>query len=245
MSSTKRGSKRSPADNYPTPAWAFHRFLDGFVRSRMEPSESSGLWLEPGAGEGNLIYAANDWFNGSDLGLNPETKYGPTWDACELREECEPHLKEKGADIIQIGDYFEKGPPAGRFYSFIVSNPPFRLAQEFILRSLDGECRYVSMLLRLNYLGSANRHPFMSRHAPDLYVLPNRPSFKATGETDSIDYAWFVWDKVNLNRSAGQTQLLDLTDLAVRKAEHQRLRDLELFGVMEAEVEDAAKIIAA
>ena len=101
------------------------------------------------------------------------------------------------------------------------------------------------MLLRLNYLGSANRHSFMSQHAPDLYVLPNRPSFKANGATDSIDYAWFVWDKYNLNRTYGQTTLLDLTSLAIRKAEHERLRSLRLFGVVEAEKEDAAKIVAA
>lgn len=36
----------------------------------------------------------------------------------------------------------------------------------------------------------------MRSHTPDIYVLPNRPSFSGKG-TDSIEYAWFVWRKEN------------------------------------------------
>jgi hypothetical protein len=32
----------------------------------------------------------------------------------------------------------------------------------------------------------------MRARTPDVYVLPNRPSFTG-GSTDSIEYAWFVW----------------------------------------------------
>lgn len=241
MSSTKRGGKRSAADVYPTPSWAVHRFLDVF-KDRLTPSEIGGRWLEPGAGEGNILYGIDSWFRDhSALALNlGEPIAGPTIDACELRAECEPILRERGADIIQIGDYFEKGAPAGHHYSAIITNPPFRLAQEFIMRSLDADCRFVVMLLRLNYIGSERRHDFMRRHAPDLLVLPNRPSFKATGETDSIEYAWFVWDKLNLNGPLGNYQLLDLTPLKIRKVEHERLKALELFGVPEDEGDSEA-----
>jgi hypothetical protein len=204
--------------------------LDVFSGFISTGEAENGRWLEPGAGEGNIIYGAKSW----------KPHFDPIWDACELREECEPILKEQGADIIQIGDYFEKGPPPGQRYSVIMTNPPFRLAQEFIQRSLDADCRYVVMLLRLNYIGSERRNAFMTRHAPDLYVLPNRPSFKATGETDSIEYAWFLWDKHNLNRSFGDYRLLDLTPLEVRRAEHKRLKALDLFGIAEEKKEEAA-----
>jgi hypothetical protein len=222
MSSTKRGGQRSPADNYPTPNWCTHRFLDRFLTRY--PEAAAGRWLEPGAGEGNILRGVSEWFGASDT-------LSPVLDACELRPECETHL-EAYCDTIQIGDYFQKGPPPGLSYSMILTNPPFSLAMEFILRSLQAETRFVTMLLRLNYVGSQNRHEFFSSCAPDLYILPNRPSFKGTGEVDSIEYAWFVWDKLNLKRARGHHEMLDLTDLAVRKAEHDRLKDSGLFPLL-------------
>ena len=55
----------------------------------------------------------------------------------------------------------------------------------------------------------------MTKHPPDLYVLPNRPSFTKNGNTDSIEYAWFVWGH-DRYVSGGQARpsvwkLLDLT----------------------------------
>jgi hypothetical protein len=151
------------------------------------------------------------------------------WDAVELRKECRPFLKKLTDGNIKIADYFEHGPPTPDFYQVILTNPPFSLAPQFIERSLDAACRYVVMLLRVNYLGSEIRNDFMRRHAPDLYVLPNRPSFKLTGETDSIEYGWFVWDKENLNRDSGLVRVLKTTPLGERKKEHARLKGLGLF----------------
>ena len=217
MSSTKRGGQRSPADNYPTPRWCLHRFLEQFLGD-VPDDVQSGLWLDPGAGEGNIIRGANDFFG--DL--------GPTWDARELREECRPFLEDLGVSTIGIGDYFVEGPPTDEEYDLIITNPPFSLAMEFIHRSFEAKARYVAMLLRLNFIGSEKRHDFMRRCPPNLYVLPNRPSFKGTGETDSIEYAWFTWDMANLH-SEGKYTLLDLTPKEERRAEHERLQALGIF----------------
>jgi hypothetical protein len=221
VSSTKRGGQRSPADNYPTPNWCTHRLLDRLAPRY--PEIVKGRWLEPGAGEGNILRGITEWFALTESG-HP----GPILDACELRGECEEPLK-RYADIIQIGDYFKLGPPPDQEYTLIGTNPPFSLAMEFILRSLKANTRFVTMLLRLNYVGSQDRHEFFTTYVPDLYVLPNRPSFKGTGEVDSIEYAWFFWDKQDLHRSRGRYEMLDLTPLAVRKAEHQFLKESGLF----------------
>ena len=50
----------------------------------------------------------------------------------------------------------------------------------------------VVMLLRLNFLAGGGRADFMRAQEPDVYVLPNRPSFTGHG-TDSCEYAWFVF----------------------------------------------------
>lgn len=232
MSSTKRGGQRSPADNYPTPNWCVHRLFDEWPVSQRIPP---GRWLDPGAGEGNIIYAAREWLRDQQCAPDaPQNLRIPPvesviWDAVELREECKPFLSKLTDGFIAIADYFENGPPTPDHYEVILTNPPFSLAGQFIKRSLDSNCRYVGMLLRVNYLGSEIRNDFMRRHAPDLYVLPNRPSFKLTGETDSIEYGWFIWDKENLNRGFGSVRVLQMTPLEERKKEHARLKGLGLF----------------
>lgn len=72
----------------------------------------------------------------------------------------------------------------------------------------------MAILLRLNFLGTEGRSAFMREHAPDVYVLPNRPSFTGT-KTDSIEYVWFVWPGARRRRS-GKMQVLDVTAASVR-----------------------------
>jgi hypothetical protein len=81
----------------------------------------------------------------------------------------------------------------GRTFDFVVTNPPYSLAQEFIEKSLTlADC--VVMLLRINFLASKSRKEFWEKHPPTaVHVLTQRPSFTGHG-TDATDYAWFVWD---------------------------------------------------
>lgn len=81
-------------------------------------------------------------------------------------------------------------------YKTIITNPPYSLAMEFILKSFelvepDGE---VIMLLRLAFLESKKRYDFWQKHPVNkLYILSERPSFTGKG-TDATAYGWFVWD---------------------------------------------------
>ena len=97
----------------------------------------------------------------------------------------------------------------------IITNPPYWLAFDFVLASLS-RARFVAMLLRLNFLSSESRSALMRVDAPDVYVLPNRPSFVASGQTDSIEYAWFVWPEERGRRS-GRVQVLATTSAVERR----------------------------
>lgn len=78
----------------------------------------------------------------------------------------------------------------------IITNPPFSLAMEFLQKSL-AEAWSVFYLLRLNFLGSQKRREFWQTNRPShVLVLSKRPSFTGHG-TDSIEYAWFCWDRGN------------------------------------------------
>ncbi|GMA64734.1 DNA methyltransferase [Alicyclobacillus fastidiosus] len=94
---------------------------------------------------------------------------------------------------IQMGRDFLEYDFFGERFDFVITNPPFSLAQEFVEKSLTlANC--VIMLLRLNFLASGKRKEFWEKHPPTaIHVLTKRPSFTGNG-TDATDYAWFVWD---------------------------------------------------
>jgi hypothetical protein len=207
MSSTKRGSKRSPADNYPTPAWVVHRLLE-------EVALPNGRWLEPGVGNGDIVRAVHQKMEGAQF-TGFDIRHTKFMKAAELQPE--------------LGDYFVGNllKPEGRLldiasgekFAVAIGNPPFRLAAEFIDFSLH-YAHTVAMLLRLNYLGSDTRAAFMHRLCPDVFVLPNRPSFRPSKRglltTDSIEYAWFVWGP-DRDRTEGRIKVLKTTPKEERR----------------------------
>lgn len=172
MSATGRGAERREADFYPTPAWCVHRLLD-------HVELPGGNWLEPGAGDGAIIRAVN--FNRDDV----------EWTALELREECRKPLLALGA-VVGCPKDFLRTESARRNYAVALGNPPYLLAAEFIWNALAQSDQAI-FLLRLNFLeGRGRRGLFESIGAPDVFVLPERPSFDGEG-TDACAYAWMRW----------------------------------------------------
>jgi hypothetical protein len=191
MSSTNRGGIRSEADFYETPSWCVHRLLE-----RLDLP--GGMWFEPGAGTGNIIRAVNSY------------RKDVQWTALEQPEFS--HFPSGLVSRFIQEDYLQFSDPER--FDVIIGNPPYRLAQEFIDKSLP-KATWVVMLLRLNFFGTATRQPFFESTAPDVFVLPNRPSF-VFGVTDSVEYGWFVWPP-DRNRKAGTIQILGLTDIGERR----------------------------
>jgi len=204
MSSTKRGGKRNESDYYPTPAWCTKRLLE-------HTHLPSGPWLEPCAGYGHIIKASKE--------LRPDIE----WTANELREDCRDELLPL-ADTISFGDFLSWPTPEAPRFNVAITNPPFSLAMPIINKCLE-YAKWVVMLLRLNFVGTADRSPFFKSFMPDSLVLPERPSFTGKGTTDSIEYAWFVWpDSLNRRRSRGYIELLGNTSLEERRRDQEDCR---------------------
>ena len=189
MSSTNRGRARVSYDDYPTPAWCVRRLVEAV-------DLPDGRWVEPCAGHGSIISAIDRRVD---------------WTAVEIRPECREPL-ELLASQAYIRDF--RNASLGTDYDVCITNPPYNLAMEAVLWGTRA-ARITVMLLRLNFLGSAKRSDFMAHVAPDVYVLPNRPSFTGKG-TDSIEYAWFVWRRATLLRRCGKIQVLAATPRSER-----------------------------
>jgi hypothetical protein len=86
----------------------------------------------------------------------------------------------------------------------IVTNPPFKLAAEFVERALELSPRVV-MLLRLAFMESTRRNPILDGgHLARVHVFRNRlPMMHRAGRgtqvaktnSSAMAFAWFVWDR--------------------------------------------------
>lgn len=211
MSATGRnneGSERRADDAYMTPPWCVRRLFEAIDLPR-------GHWLEPAAGNGAIIAHVPPPPPGAD-------KFGWVsrgWTAIELRQECSPALHALGvADVRCPADFLADPYLSGRSEPFevAITNPPFSKAFEFYVR-----CRTVAkhtvLLTRLNFLGAEKRASYFRDDAPDVFVLPNRPSFTGGG-TDATEYAWLHWPPQR--RKWGGLRVLGSTSAEERKAGH-------------------------
>jgi hypothetical protein len=80
---------------------------------------------------------------------------------------------------------------------WIVSNPPFTLADAIVPRAW-ASTRFggVAMLLRITWLEPTDgRQRFLAEHPPRRVIVLPRWSFRRTGKTDSVTCGWFIWDR--------------------------------------------------
>lgn len=207
MSAKGRGSEVVPSEFYPTPAWCVRRILEALPLP-------GGRWLEPSAGDGAIMRAVN------------EVRSDVEWCAVEIREECRAGLLALTplvtiADFVRAPECFDPGCQVA------ILNPPFSLALPFVDRLLTmRSVRWIVMLQRTNWLESEGRNAFLRQFTPDLYVLPNRPSFIGDGTTDATSYAWYVWSSHHAGRD-GKLTILPTTSDEERNADP---RQLGLFG---------------
>lgn len=78
---------------------------------------------------------------------------------------------------------------------WIITNPPFKLAEQFIRRCIEHEKPF-AMLLKSQYWHSSRRRPLFESHRPHA-VLPLtwRPDFHfgAKGGSPTMEVCWTVW----------------------------------------------------
>lgn len=200
MSSINRGGERRQHDAYMTPPWCVERLLEAW-----RPSGTLSGRVEPALGTGNILQV-----------FRRKTACFGHWTTYDIRDvpafAGEHHQNTDFLGVTKIDQNV----------GLCITNPPYSLAEDFVRHAygLYPNAELV-FLLRLAFL-STERRLKLWRHigVPDIYVLPNRPSFTGGG-TDSTDYAWFVWPvdhDPEHPRKTGKLQVLSSTPASARRS---------------------------
>lgn len=113
-------------------------------------------------------------------------------------------LKENGHDVISY-DIEKNFLTEIRNYTYLITNPPFSLADKFILKAKEIVTNKFAMLLPLSYLHGKRRYDkiWTDKIFPlsDVYVFTRYPllgdPLREDGKykTGMMVYAWYVWSQ--------------------------------------------------
>lgn len=144
--------------------------------------------------------------------LDYETFNKNVWECACGEGNLSEVLKEKGynvysTDLIDRGygdEHFDFITSNIKFDGDIITNPPFKYVNEFILKALESveEGSKVAMFMKLSYVSGVKRYKeIYSKYPPQrIYIFSKRVSCAKNNKIElfksgGIDYAWFVWEK--------------------------------------------------
>lgn len=160
-------------DDFPTPPWATRALCEHIIG---EHDLSKMTCLEPACGAGHMARPLSDYFHYVDAADAFYYGYG------------------------QIRDFLTF-PYEPNSHDWVITNPPFRLAEEFVIRAMTVARSGVAILARTVFLESAGRYGAIFQSSPPskfaqfverVPMIKGRLDAKATTATG---YAWFVWEK--------------------------------------------------
>ena len=167
-------SGRRINDFYPTPAWGTERLL---ARCLID-----GVVLEPCAGDGRIANVLKNSSARKVYTNDIDAKYG----CCGAIDALHPHLWDAGFWSSLVG----------QLPDWVISNPPFSIADRLVPLAFQHAQSGVAMLLRISWLEPTKaRAEFLAAHPPTMLIVLPRISFTGDGKSDNVTCAWFVWDK--------------------------------------------------
>lgn len=154
----------------------------------------------------------DDWYptppEATEALLQRETFDDLVWEPACGDGAISEHMKLHEYDVVSTDlNFFGYGQPGcdflmerKRLADSIVTNPPYKLANQFISHAIDLGVKRHAWLLRLAFLEGKTRHEeLFSEHPPRaIYVFSRRLTmWRGDQERRPVDgttaYAWFVW----------------------------------------------------
>ena len=179
ISSAVMQQRREPHDSldfFPTPLWVT-RALCEYVLGGKSALEIYDVW-EPACGEGHMARALSEYFGVVHASDVHDYGYGTVQDF--LMPGSRPSDSRTSPD-------------------FIITNPPFRLASQFVKRAQAISTKGCAMLTRIAFLESVGRYKELFSEYPPTIIAQfteRVPMFKGRldrhGSTATA-YCWLTW----------------------------------------------------
>lgn len=169
----QRTEAKDSLDDFPTPPWATRALLEHALKGHRFSDVDC---LEPACGIGHMAKVLNEYF--------------------QMVEASDVHAYGYG----DVRDFL-KHPYEVNSFDWVITNPPFRLAEDFVLKSLGVARTGVAILARTVFLESVGRYNRLftvnppsivaqfTERVPMLKGRLDRNGSTATG------YCWLVWEK--------------------------------------------------
>jgi hypothetical protein len=177
----RRLTSRAPdqLDYFPTPPWATRALLEYVLLGELEvAAEFDGAW-EPACGEMHMARPLAEYF------------------AHVTASDCHDYGWPDGA--ASVYDFLFPAPPPVAAPEWIITNPPYVLAEQFLHRALEKATGGVALLCRSAWSeGQERYHSIFARRPPTLIaqfservaMVRDRLDPEASSATA---YSWFVW----------------------------------------------------
>ncbi len=165
--------KDSP-DDFPTPPWATRALIEHVIGS--PESLRSKTCLEPACGRGYMSKSLGEYFGQVDSADAYHYGFAPVRDFLTYPYEAQSH-------------------------DWVITNPPFRLAEEFVERAMVVAREGVAIIARTVFLESVGRfESIFSKTPPTKFAQFSERVPMVKGRVDpkastATGYAWFVWEK--------------------------------------------------
>lgn len=179
----QRSESKDSLDDFPTPPWATRAFVEHILGGRN--ALSSLTCLEPACGRGDMAQVLREYFQ--DVKASDVCDYGFG------------ELKDFTTGLIPV-----------KSVDWIITNPPFRLAEEFLVRSLATARKGVALLTRTVFIESVGRFErifdinpptCVAQYVERVPMVKGRLDPKASTATG---YAWLIWE---CDKEASHTEL--------------------------------------
>ena len=170
----QRTEPADSADNFPTPPWATRALLEHVIADR--GPFNGQTCFEPACGAGHMAKPLAEYFG--EVRASDAFVYG----------------------FGTVSDYLAASIEAGSV-DWVITNPPFRLAEQFIQRSLVVARKGVAILARTVFIESIGRYRNIfqinppsrfAQFAERVPMVKGRLDRKASTATG---YAWLVWER--------------------------------------------------
>jgi hypothetical protein len=170
----QRTEPKDSPDDFPTPPWATRGLLEHIVADAAALAKLT--CLEPACGAGHMAKVLKEYFKRVHSSDAFSYGYG------------------------EVRDFVEE-PYEANAFDWVITNPPFRLAEEFVRLALPIARKGVAILARTVFLESVGRYQGIFREFPPtkfaqfverVPMVRGRLDIKASTATG---YAWLVWEK--------------------------------------------------